>query len=141
MKEVVAVVSGMRCRGGGRAGGGLLVVCRLGILLHGHHGKFFFKLPLHLCHAFLCLCCSLCKFCDCLSQRISIGEVFCSVHIYAILPMSHCGAPRFGEMSLVVFYHVVQEFGPFLPILRWSLLPPLDAFGIHTPGFVSFISA
>ena len=58
MAEVVDVVSGMR------HGGGLLLVYRLGWLLHGNHGECFFKLCLHLCYALLCLYRSICMFCD-----------------------------------------------------------------------------
>ena len=134
MAEVVVFVPSMRCV----CGGGLLIVCWLRRLLHGHHGEFFYKLHLHLCHALLCLCRSLHIFCDCPSQRISIGEFLRGVHGCAVPLFSHCGAPRFGELSCVVFYHVDQEFVPFLPILWWPLLPLLNTFGIHPPCFCEF---
>ena len=118
--------------------GGFLVLCRLGQLLHGHHGDFFFKLCLYLCHTLLYMCYSLRIFCDCLHQRIPIGEVLHDVHGCSISLFPHCGVPHFGELSRVVLYHVGQEFGQIFPILRWPLLPLLGTFGIHSPSFCDF---
>ena len=48
------------------------------------------------------------------------------------------GTPRFGELLLVILYHMGREFSPFSPILRWTFLPLLYPLGIHAPGLGEF---
>ena len=57
----------------------------------------------------------------------------CSI---SLLP--HFGSPRFGELLIIIFDHVGQEFGPFSPILRWPFLSLLDILGIYAPGLGEF---
>ena len=70
---------------------------------------FFFELRLHLCHALLCLRSSLRIFCNCLSQRIFISEVFPGVHACSVRIFYQFGAPCFYNFFRSL-YHVAYFF-------------------------------
>ena len=97
---------------------------------HGEHREFFF----HFGHIGFRSRSTLSVLGDCLREVVVLGVGVYRVHCYTEF-LSHRGAASFRDFYFILVDHVFAKNGPFFPVGRDDLIPPLEGFHVHSSAF------